>query len=200
MEMEQVGTGHHRMVGAMTDPLSARLDQIEQLLQDITPGEWDVSVWTDAQGIHRQKTPCVMSGGAVIARLHVAPITLITEAQANAEFIALCHNTIRDLLTELRRLQPIRTWQPIATAAKEWGSGPLLGWVVYESGADARAQRIFWNDDRWETCDGFPVTPTYWQPLPDPPALGSDGISGPDGQSAGGDPRGDHDHDHPQQP
>ncbi len=30
-------------------------------------------------------------------------------------------------------------------------------------------------------------------------ALGSDGISGPDGQSAGGDPRGDHDHDHPQQ-
>ncbi|ASP95297.1 DUF551 domain-containing protein [Sinorhizobium meliloti] len=86
-----------------------------------------------------------------------------------------CH-TIQSLIS-IRGWKPMSTgkkWEPIDSAPRDWTDVLLFDpayphdhRTVFEGYFDAETEA-------WLSAEGETVSPTHWQPLPEPPAQGGD--------------------------
>ena len=141
------------------------LDALEAALAKATPGEWTVEM----DGPTDEDSPCDVIIPEINRILHSTEWADPEDFErdvANAEAIALAHNALPALITELRELRARTTPEPIGEKHRDgnW-------WMVWEPGWEGWF-KVRWRYEGWQLngCN-FLGTPTHALPMPPAPEV-----------------------------
>lgn len=182
-------------------PTPAQLaDEIEALAKEAFGGDWTVCVeefgpHKGAVYIHAHDVDADEDGLARDYGRRICDMADNEDDEANAAFIAFCHQHKRAIVSALREASALKEeveklraqdWQPIETAPKtdpvNMRALPFLGWCPDKTAPLGGDIRVVWWEPlmqradetspraRWYGDRDMEERPTHWRPLPAPPS------------------------------